>query len=324
MRVFSAIQPTAKIHLGNYLGAIKQFLKFQDKECIFAIADLHAITVPYKPEELQKNIFEVLVSFLAAGIDPQKSIIFVQSQVPEHTQLAWLLGTLVPVGDLFRMTQYKEKKKQYKKEGVGSGILNYPILMAADILLYKAEIVPVGEDQRQHLELTREIARRFNKKFGYLFPEPKPIFPDFAGKIRALNDPKKKMSKSSPEGCIFIFDEEEMIREKIMKAVTDSGKEIKYDPKRKPGISNLIMIFSALSGKNIKEIEKEFENSSYENFKKALANFIIEYFKPLRKKRESLLKRELFLREILEQGRKKAQNIAKETFQQVKLKMGLI
>lgn len=324
MRVFSAIQPTSKIHLGNYLGAIKQFLKFQEKECIFGIADLHAITVPYSPEELRKNIFEVLVSYLAAGIDPQKTIIFVQSEIPEHTQLAWLLGTLVPVGELFRMTQYKERIKQYKKEGVGSGVLNYPILMAADILLYKAEIVPVGEDQRQHIELTREIARRFNKKFGFLFPEPKAVFPEISGKIMALNDPKKKMSKSSPEGCLFIFEEEEKIREKIMKAVTDSGKKIKYDPKRKPGISNLLTIFSALSERPIKEIEKEFENSNYENFKKALANFIIEYFKPLRKKREKLLQRELFLKEILAQGKKKAESIAKETLQEVKLKMGLI
>jgi tryptophanyl-tRNA synthetase len=322
MRVFSGIQPTAQIHIGNYLGALRQFLKFQEKEeCFFSIVDLHAITIPYEPKNLKKNVLETLIAFLAVGIDPKKSTIFLQSQVKEHTELAWLLGTITPVGDLFRMTQYKEKSKQFKG-GVGAGILNYPILMAADILLYKAEIVPVGEDQLQHLELTREIARRFNKKFGPTFPLPKAYLPSSGAKIMSLTNPLQKMSKSLPDGCLFIFDSPKEIKRKILRAVTDSETKIIFDPEKKPGISNLLTIFSEISGKSIKEIEENFKNSNYENFKKALANLLIEYFKPFRERREKLLKRPSFLFKVLEKGRKRAKEIASLTIQEVKEKMG--
>jgi tryptophanyl-tRNA synthetase len=322
MRVFSGIQPTAQIHIGNYLGALRQFLKFQEKEeCFFSIVDLHAITIPYEPKNLKKNVLETLIAFLAVGIDPKKSTIFLQSQVKEHTELAWLLGTITPVGDLFRMTQYKEKSKQFKGR-VGAGILNYPILMAADILLYKAEIVPVGEDQLQHLELTREIARRFNKKFGPTFPLPKAYLPSSGAKIMSLTNPLQKMSKSLPDGCLFIFDSPKEIKRKILRAVTDSETKIIFDPEKKPGISNLLTIFSEISGKSIKEIEENFKNSNYENFKKTLANLLIEYFKPFREKREKLLKRPSFLFKVLEKGRKRAKEIASLTIQEVKEKMG--
>ena len=323
MRVFSGIQPTGGLHIGNYLGAIKQFLELQEtEECVFSVVDLHAITIPYNPQELQKNILDTTICYLAAGIDPEKSIVFVQSQIPEHAELAWLLGTVTPTGDLLRMTQYKEKSKQFKGK-IGAGILNYPILMAADILLYKTELVPVGQDQDQHVELTRTIARRFNKQFGKTFPEPKSRFLGPGAKIMALNDPKKKMSKSIPQSCLYLFDEPEVIRKKIMSAVTDTGKVVRYDPKKKPGISNLLVIYSLFSQKPIKEIEKKFKDSGYAKFKKSLADLVVKNLEPLQKKRKELLKREVYVKEILERGRKKAQAIAQSTIKEVKRKMGL-
>jgi len=323
MRVFSGIQPTGALHIGNYLGAIKQFLELQEKaESIFSIVDLHAITIPYQPPELQKNILDTAVCYLAAGINPEKSILFVQSAVKEHVELAWLLGTLCPVGDLLRMTQYKEKSKQFKGK-VEAGILNYPILMAADILLYKTDLVPVGKDQKQHVELARILARHFNKRFGKTFIEPKVQFQKIGAKIMALNNPKKKMSKSIPGSCLYLFDEPEEIEKKIMSAVTDPGKEIKYDPIQKPGISNLLTIYSLFSGKTIKELEKKFKGAGYEKFKKSLAELLINSLEPFRRKREEFLTREVYIKEILEQGRKRAQIIAQSTMTEVRQKMGL-
>ncbi len=324
MRVFSGIQPTGAIHIGNYLGAIKQFVELQEKnECIFSIVDLHAITIPYQSQELQENILNTAVCYLACDIDPEKSTLFVQSAVKEHTELAWLLGTITPIGDLLRMTQYKEKSKQFKGR-VGAGILNYPILMTADILLYKAELIPVGEDQKQHVELARTIARRFNKQFGETFPLPKAQLRETGAKIMALNNPKKKMSKSIPESCIYLFDEPEVIKKKIMSAITDSGKQVKYDPVKKPGIANLLIIYSLFSGKTIKELAKKFKGSGYEKFKKSLADLLINSLEPLRRKRKELLSREVYVKEILTKGQKRAQVIAQSTIQEVKKKMGLI
>jgi tryptophanyl-tRNA synthetase len=324
MRVFSGIQPTGKLHLGNYFGAISQFVELQkENECIFSIVDLHAITVPYSPKDLKKNILETAISYLAFGIDPEKSIIFIQSQIKEHTELAWILGTLAPIGDLLRMSQYREKLKQYKGQA-GAGLLNYPILQAADILLYKAELVPVGEDQKQHIEFARELARRFNKKFGQTFPEVKIKIPEFGAKIMDLKDPTKKMSKTRPDGCLFLFDDPKEIKKKIISAVTDTQKVIKYDPKRKPGISNLLVIYSLFSKEPIEKIEKKFKNGSYEKFKKALVEIVIKSLEPFWKKRETLSKREVFVKEILEKGKQKAQIIAQSTIQEVKEKMGLI
>ncbi len=323
MRVFSGIQPTGAIHIGNYLGAIKQFLELQERaECIFSIVDLHAITIPYEPQRLQVDVLDAVVCYLAAGIDTEKSIIFVQSQIKEHTELAWILSTVTPVGDLLRMTQYKEKSKQFKQK-VGAGILNYPILMAADILLYKAELVPVGQDQKQHVELARTIARRFNKQFGQTFPEPEARILKMGAKIMALNNPKKKMSKSIPESCLYLFDEPDVIKKKIMSAVTDPGKEIKYNPEKKPGISNLLTIYSLLSQKPIKELEKIFKGKGYESFKKSLIKLLIDSLEPFGKKRKELLQREVYVKEILEQGRKKAEIIAQSTMAEVRQKLGL-
>jgi len=324
MRVLSGIQPTGELHIGNYLGMIKQSLELQEKaECLFPIVDLHAITIPYQPENFQKTILETAISYLAVGFDPEKSVLFVQSQVKEHTELCWLLSTVCPVGDLLRMTQYKEKAKQFKK-AVNAGLLNYPILQAADILLYQADSVPVGKDQLQHVELARTIARKFNQRFGKTFIEPKAQIPKIGAKIMALNNPKQKMSKSlGPQSYLSLFDEPEEIKKKIMAAVTDPGKVIKYDPQKKPGISNLLTIYSLFSGKSIKELEKKFKSSGYEKFKKSLAELLINSLEPLSKKRKELLTREVYVREILEQGRKKAQIIAQSTMQEVKKKMGL-
>jgi len=325
MRVFSGIRPTGELHIGNYLGAIKQWIELQEKhDCVFCIVDLHAITTPYQPENLQKNILELTVAYLAAGLDPEKCILFVQSQVKEHSELAWLLGTFTPLGELKRMTQFKEKSKKHP-EYVNAGLLNYPLLMAADILLYKTELVPVGKDQEQHVEFAREIARKFNKMFGEVFKEPKVLLPKIGQKIMSLQNPKKKMSKTDdPTGCIGIFDEPEEIRKKIMSAVTDLGRIIKYDPFKKPGISNLLTIYSLFSGKRIQALEKNFKGRGYEEFKKSLIKLLIETLEPLRKKRKELLSREVYVQEILTQGKNRAQVIAQSTMAEVKKKMGLL
>lgn len=324
MRIFSGIRPTGEIHIGNYLGAIKQWIELQKKdECIFCIVDWHAITTPFNPEEMQKKILDTTIVYLAAGLNPEKSIIFVQSQVKEHAELAWLLGAICPLGDLKRMTQFKEKSKE-NPEHVNAGLLNYPLLMAADILLYRADLVPVGKDQEQHVELTREIARRFNQKFGKTFEEPGVLLSKVGQKIMSLQDPKKKMSKTgNSQGCIELSDEPEIIRKKIMSAVTDLGKEIKYDLIKKPGISNLLTIYSLFSGESIAKLEKEFKGRGYEEFKKALVELLINFLKPFREKRKELLKKEAYLKEVLEKGAEKARKIARKTIEEVRKKMGL-
>ncbi len=323
-RIFSGIRPTGNIHLGNYLGALKQWIELQEKnECIFCIVDLHAITTPYEPLEMKKNILEAASIYLAAGVNPDKSIIFVQSQVKEHAELAWLLGSITPMGELNRMTQFKEKSKQHK-DYINAGLFNYPVLMASDILLYKAQGVPVGEDQTQHVELARTIARKFNQKFGELFPEPKVILPESGARIMSLTNPKKKMSKSDdPKSYVSLFDEPEAIQKKIMSAETDSGKDIIYNITKKPGISNLLTIYSLITKKSTKEIEKEFKGKGYGEFKKSLAELVINYLEPFRRKQKELQTREVYVDEILKSGKSRAEIIAKETMQEAKEKMGL-
>lgn len=324
MKIFSGIQPSGQIHLGNYLGAIKQWSDSQhENESIFCIVDWHAITVPYNPEELKQKIKDTVIAFIAAGINPEKNIIFVQSRVKEHAELAWLLNTICPVGELSRMTQYKDKSKKFK-ENLNAGLLNYPVLQAADILLYKAEGVPVGKDQEQHIELTRTLARKFNQKFGKTFKEPKSLVLEEGSKIMSLTDPKRKMSKSDdPKSCIFLFDEPEVITKKIMSAETDSGKDVIYNITKKPGISNLLTIYSQLSDRSIKDIEKEFAGRGYGDFKKALAQVVVDKLEPFRKKYKELLTRDVYIEEILKQGEHRASTIARLTMQEVREKMGL-
>jgi len=325
MRVFSGIRPSGDLHIGNYFGAIKQWVELQKTlDCVFSIVDLHAITTPYQSENLQKNILELTIALLAAGLDPEKCILFVQSQIKEHSELAWFLGTITPLGELKRMTQFKEKAKKHP-EYVNAGLLNYPLLMAADILLYKADLVPVGIDQKQHIELTREIARKFNKTFGQVFKIPKVLLSEKGQKIMSLQNPKKKMSKTDdPAGCIGIFDTSEEIKEKIMSAVTDSGKVIKYDLKRKLGISNLLSIYSLASGKSIKILERDFKGKGYEEFKKSLTSLLINFLENFRKKRKEFLTREVYIRELLNRGKNRAQTLAQSTMQEIKTKMGLV
>lgn len=325
MRVFSGIRPSGELHIGNYLGAAKQWIELQDKaECVFCIVDLHAVTTPYQKEEFQENVFELAVDYLALGLNPEKCILFIQSQVKEHTELAWLLSTITPLGELQRMTQFKEKSKKHPQY-VNAGLLNYPVLMASDILLYRTDLVPVGKDQEQHAELARTIARKFNQKFGQTFKEPKTLLPKEGGKIMSLQNPKKKMSKTdNPQTYIELFEEPDNIKRKITSSVTDSGKKVKYDPKRKPGISNLLTIYSLFSGKSIKELEKKFRNANYLSFKKSLAERLIASLEPLRRKKKELLTREVYVKEILEQGRKRAESIANSTMREVRQKMGLV
>jgi tryptophanyl-tRNA synthetase len=324
MRIFSGIRPTGNIHIGNYLGAVKQWIELQEKnECVFCIVDMHAVTTPFDPKEMKKNILEIASIYLAAGVNPDKSIIFVQSDVREHTELAWLLGTITPMGELSRMTQFKEKSKQHK-DYINAGLFNYPVLMAADIMLYKTQAVPVGKDQEQHVELARTIARKFNQKFGQTFPEPEAILPKSGAKIMSLQNPKKKMSKSDePKSYISLFDTEEEIEKKIMSAQTDSGKGVVYNVTKKPGISNLLTIYSLLDGKTIQEIEKEFKGKGYGDFKKSLAKIVINYLEPFRRKQKELLTREVYVQEILNKGKSRAETIARATMQEVREKMGL-
>lgn len=323
MRVFSGIRPTGDIHIGNYLAAIKQWIELQKKaDCIFCIVDWHAITTPYDPKKIQKYIEEVALTYLVAGVNPKKSIFFVQSQVKEHVELAWLLGTIASVGELFRMTQYKEKSRDIK-QSPSAGLLNYPVLMAADILLYQTDIVPVGADQKQHVELAREIARRFNKKFGKTFKLPKSRVPKIGAKIMSLQNPNKKMAKTGdPKGCIGLFDTPKEIKEKVMSAVTDPGKEIKYSPIKKPGLSNLLTIYSLFGKKTIKQLEKEFKDAGYEEFKKSLAQLLIESLEPFRKAKKEWSDKEI--KKFLDRGAKRARAIAQSTIIKVRKNMGLV
>jgi len=322
-RIFSGVQPSGIIHLGNYLGAIKQWVAFQGEvdQSIFCIVDLHAITVPQKKEELQKNILSVAALYLASGVDPKKSRIFVQSTRPEHAELTWILNCFVGMGELHRMTQYKEKTLQHQEN---VALFDYPVLMASDILLYQTTDVPVGEDQKQHLELTRDLAERFNKKYGPTFVVPRYVAKESSKRIMGLDDPSKKMSKSaaSPNNYIAMTDTPEIVRQKIKKAVTDSGTEIKAAP-NKPAISNLLNIFSEISGKSIPELEKEFKGKSYVEFKDALAKTLIEFLKPIQEKYHKILKDEKSLRKILDEGSEKIAPLAQKTLREVKEKIGL-
>lgn len=324
MRIFSGIRPTGDIHLGNYLGAIKQWVDLQNQaDCIFCVVDMHAITTPFDPEKLQKQIFELAVDYLAVGIDPDKCILFVQSTVKEHCELAWLLGTVTPMGELKRMTQFKDKSKQHP-EYVNVGLFNYPLLMAADILLYQTDTVPIGKDQQQHVELTRAICRYFNNQFGKILKEPQSMIPETGAKIMSLSEPEKKMSKTGGQkGCINLFEEPESIRKKVMAAVTDTGKEIIFDQKKKPGISNLLAIQSLVTDIPITRLEKEFSGKSYSEFKKSVAENLIDYLAPIQRKRKELLTREVYVNDILKKGAAKAQIIASETMRDVKKSMGL-
>ena len=319
-KVFSGIRPTGNIHIGNYLGAISQWIQLQEEnDCIFSIVDWHAITTPYNESTLQDTILETASIYLACGIDPKKCILFIQSDVKQHAELTWLLGSITPLGELQRMTQFKDKSKKHK-EYVNAGLLNYPILMASDILLYDTNIVPVGKDQTQHVELTRNIAQKFNNKYGKTFTLPESLISKEGAIIYSLQEIDKKMSKTGdPKGCIGIFDKPEEIKKKIMSAQTDSENEIRFDLTKKKGISNLLNIYSLFSKKTIKEIENDFVNKGYNDFKKSLAELLIDKLKTIQENK--IPKEEI--KKILNAGAKKAEARAEEKMKVVRKRMGL-
>lgn len=325
-KLVSGIKPTGELTLGNYIGAIKQFIELQNKyEAYIFIADMHAITVPQNKQELEKRIKDFIAIFLACGLDHHKTTIFLQSENPYHAQLSWILECHTYLGELNRMTQFKDKAKQEKNDTITCGFYTYPVLMVSDIILYDADVVPVGEDQKQHVELTRNIVRRFNHKYGPTFKMPNPLIPKLGARIKDLQDPTKKMSKSneSDKGYILLLDSEEDIRRKIMGAVTDSDNKIKYDEENKPSISNLITIYAALSDISIKEVEQKYQDSNYGTFKKELADLIINTLKPIQEKYQEIIQSNL-INEILDEGIKKVKPLAKKKCLEVQQKIGLI
>ncbi len=328
--VFSGVQPTGNFHLGNYLGALSQWLDLQDKYvCIFCVVDYHAITTEQNPQSLPKQILDIAKIYLAAGIDPKRSLIFRQSAIAEHTELAWILNCAVArMADLKKMTQFKDKSATSKKssshgENVSVGLFDYPVLMAADILLYNANLVPVGHDQLQHIELTRDLAKRFNSHFGETFVIPQGLVKKEGARIMGLDDPTKKMSKSSPNPANFIalLDSPEVAKKKIMRAVTDSGSEIKYDPKNKPAISNLLTIYSLLTNQTIKNLEKKYQGQGYGNFKKDLAEVVGIFLTDFQKKYHRLSDHQVT--RLLTNNAKKLQPLACATIARVKNNLGL-
>lgn len=326
-RLLSGIQPTGKLTLGNYIGALKQFVKLQDEledtELFIFIADLHAITTPQNKQELKKNIRSVAALYLACGLDPNKVNLFVQSEIAEHAQLGYVMESTAYVGEMERMTQYKDKKGK-QTEGIRTSLLTYPALMAADILLYDADIVPIGDDQKQHLELTRNLAVRFNNAYGQTFTVPEGYFTKTGARIMSLTEPTKKMSKSAenPKSYILLLDDLVQVRNKIKSAVTDSDGLIKYDPKKKPGISNLLTIYSALTDISIKTLEEMYETKNYQVFKADLAEIVADALRPIQSKYFEIMNG-TELDKILDQGAEKARVVAQRKLVKVYKKLGL-
>ncbi|MEE1237685.1 MAG: tryptophan--tRNA ligase, partial [Turicibacter sp.] len=309
-RILSAIQPSGTLTIGNYLGALKNFVKLQDEhECLFFIVDQHAITVPQDRLELRKKIKELTALYLACGLDPEKATIFVQSEVPGHTQLAWMLTCNTSMGELERMTQYKDKsqKQAAKGQGIGVGLFMYPVLMAADILLYDVDFVPVGDDQKQHLELTRDLAERFNNRFGDTFKIPEPLIAKTGARIMSLQEPTKKMSKSddNPRNFILMTDEPNVIRKKIKSAMTDSDGVIAFDREKKPGLSNLLEIYSVITGESIDSIVSRYEGCGYGQFKSDLAEIVVSELEPIQTRMKELLNSPI-IDEVLDRGAEQA------------------
>ena len=326
-RVFSGLQPTGQIHIGNYVGAISLWVENQDLyDNIFCIVDLHSLTIPENitPDYLRKKVREVAALYLACGIDPEKSTIFVQSQVHEHAELTWLLNCVTPIGWLERMTQFKAKSAEM--ETVGTGLFDYPVLMAADILLYDTDLVPVGDDQKQHIEITRDIAQRFNHLYGEVFKIPEGLFRESGARIMGLDNPEMKMSKSIGEvkkrHSIGLLDSEEDIRDAIMRATTDSNMETRYEF-ASPGVKNLLVLYEVLTGSSREEVEEHFSGKNYGTLKKELVEVVIETLRPIQGKYNEIVNEEGYLESILNKGRERAQEIASATMARVKEHMGL-
>ena len=321
-RIFSGAQPTGNLHIGNYLGALKNWVALQNEfESFFCIVNLHAITLPQNPQILRQKTLDLARIYLASGVDPQVSTVFVQSDVSEHAELAWILNCIARMGELERMTQFKDKSKG-KTERVGAGLFTYPVLMASDILLYQTDLVPIGQDQKQHLELTRDLAERFNRDFGETFVIPEPFIPPVGAKIQSLAEPVKKMSKSDENlnGSIFLLDDADTITKKIKRAVTDSGTDIKFDESR-PAINNLLTIYQLLTNKSAEQCEADFDGKGYGHFKTELAETVVEFLKPFQERVKKFDDTEL--EKILKIGAEKAKAIARKTLNTVYDKMGI-
>ena len=325
MRIFSGIQPTGQKHLGNYIGAIRQYVEGQDRgdPAIYCIVDLHALTVPWDPASLRESVYDTTAILLAAGLDPERSVLFRQSDVREHTELTWYLAALTAHGDLNRMTQFKEKSAK-QRELASAGLFFYPVLQAADVLAYKAQEVPVGEDQRQHVELMREIARRFNERFGPILVEPELRVPEVGARIMDLQEPTGKMSTTggSESGTVLVLDDPKTLTKKIKSAVTDSGSEVKRG-EGKEGIANLIQILAVARGSSEEEVEREFEGSGYGDFKGAVAEAVVDFLAPVRERYEELRPDEAALEQALEAGAEKARALASPTLAEVRSVIGI-
>jgi tryptophanyl-tRNA synthetase len=327
-RVFSGIQPTAdSFHLGNYLGALRQWVTLQDThDAVYCVVDLHAITLPHDPAALRQRTRVAAAQLLGAGLDPQRCIVFVQSHVPEHAELAWILGCITGFGEASRMIQFKDKAAKAGSDQASVGLFTYPVLQAADILLYATDQVPVGEDQRQHLELTRDLAQRFNHRFGATFVVPGPYILGDVAKITDLVEPAAKMSKSSssPQGIVDLLDEPDVIRRKISRAVTDTGSEIRADEQAKPGVTNLLRIYSALSGESVAALEARYAGGGYGTFKKELAEVVVDALTPIRERTEKMLADEAGLDRLLAAGAARAREIASLTMTTVRDRVGFL
>ena len=322
-RVFSGVQPTGNLHIGNYLGALKQFVELQDDhECIYCVVDMHSITVPQDPKELKSHTLDIAALYMAVGIDPKKSIIFAQSTVPGHAELNWILTCNSYTGELSRMTQYKQKS--HGAESAPTGLFMYPVLMAADILLYDTDIVPVGNDQKQHIELTRDLAIRINNKYGETFVVPEGRFMKAGARVMALDDPTSKMSKSAPNEMsrISLLDEPNKIKKAIMRSTTDSEGVIHFDIENKPGISNLLSIYSAFSGKTVEQLEKDYEGSGYGQFKKDLVEVAVDALAPIRERFHEIRNSQELL-DVMKDGAERANAIAEPVVKRAKERFGL-
>lgn len=322
--IFSGVQPSGTITLGNYIGAIRNFtLLEKDYDCLFSVVDLHALTVRQVPADLRKRTLELAALYMAAGLDPEKNIIYCQSHVPQHAELAWILNCYTYMGELSRMTQFKDKSQKHA-DNINAGLFTYPVLMAADILLYQTNVVPVGADQKQHLEIARDIAQRFNSVYGDVFTIPEPYIPKETAKIMSLSDPTRKMSKSDPEdSLISLLDSEDNIRRKLKRAVTDSDGEIRFDMENKPGVSNLLSIYAALTAQKPEEAAAFFANQNYGQLKSAVTDVVIDALMPIQARYGDLMKNKDYLQQVLKNNAERAGKMAAHTLRKVYKKVGL-
>lgn len=323
-RIFSGIQPSGELTLGSYMGAIKNWVALQDEyDCLYCIVDMHAITVRQVPADLRRRSLEQLAQYIACGLDPQKNIMFIQSHVPQHAELAWVLGCYTQFGELSRMTQFKDKAQKHA-DNITAGLFTYPVLMAADILLYQADLVPVGQDQKQHVELCRDIANRFNGVYSDTFTLPEPFIPKMGARVMSLGNPGSKMSKSDPDGCVYMMDRPEDIMRKFRRAVTDCETAVRYDRENKPGVSNLLTIYCAATGKTMEAAEAEFAGQGYGVFKPAVGEAVVELMRPIREEAMRLMQDKAYLESVYQAGAERARYLAGKTLRKVYKKVGFV